>query len=271
MVLEEHIAIWHQARIEDLTSNSRKSTYTQGSFMRDRQQSPLSDTQPNEESLIIEAERTPEQLEMANKIPFNFETCFQGRMGMYGELQRVADYLDAHEGWFCRCAKPMKAEPLGENGYILTIGRFGSFGYEVEPKMGVVLLPSQEGVYLMHSVPVPDYTPPGYDIDYQASMTLLEVPTEEIDWAVASKQRAKIAQFPSLVTQVEWQLQLRVTVNFPKFIYKLPPSLIQNTGDRLLAQIVRQISPRLTYKVQSDFHRSLNLPLPPKQSRKLEG
>ncbi|MDY7014297.1 MAG: DUF1997 domain-containing protein, partial [Cyanobacteriota bacterium] len=67
------------------------------------------------------------------------------------------------------------------------------------------------------------------------------------------------------------QLQLKVTVNFPKFIYKLPPSLIQSTGDRLLAQIVRQISPRLTYKVQKDFHRSLDLPLPPKQSRTLEG
>jgi hypothetical protein len=239
--------------------------------MRDRQPSQLSDTLSNRKSLIIEAERTPEQLEMANKIPFNFETRFQGCMGMYSRQQAVAQYLDAHEVWFCRCAKPMKAEPLGGNGYSLTIGRFGSFGYEVEPKMGVVLLPPQEGIYLMHSVPVPDYAPCGYDIDYQASMTLLEMSAEETDWAIAPKQQAKIPEFPSLVTQVEWQLQLRVTVDFPKFIYKLSPSLIQGTGDRLLAQIVRQISPRLTYKVQKDFHRSLNLPLPPKQSRRLEG
>ncbi|WP_425461531.1 DUF1997 domain-containing protein, partial [Hyella patelloides] len=39
---------------------------------------------------------------------------------------------------------------------------------------------------------------------------------------------------------------------------------MQNTGDRLLAQIVRQISPRLTYKVQQDFHSSKGLPIPAK-------
>ncbi|MFP4008109.1 MAG: DUF1997 domain-containing protein, partial [Spirulinaceae cyanobacterium] len=38
----------------------------------------------------------------------------------------------------------------------------------------------------------------------------------------------------------------------------------------LLAQIVRQVSPRLTYKVQKDFHDRLGLPLPPKQSRLFE-
>ncbi|NJL52776.1 MAG: DUF1997 domain-containing protein, partial [Hydrococcus sp. SU_1_0] len=35
------------------------------------------------------------------------------------------------------------------------------------------------------------------------------------------------------------------------------------------AQIVRQISPRLTYKVQQDFHQSHNLSMPPKSSRQL--
>ncbi|MBV8885364.1 MAG: DUF1997 domain-containing protein, partial [Chroococcidiopsidaceae cyanobacterium CP_BM_RX_35] len=40
----------------------------------------------------------------------------------------------------------------------------------------------------------------------------------------------------------------------------LPNSLIQNTGDRLLHQIVKQVSRRLTYKVQEDFHKSRNLP-----------
>ncbi|MFM6897022.1 MAG: DUF1997 domain-containing protein, partial [Microcystis panniformis] len=34
-----------------------------------------------------------------------------------------------------------------------------------------------------------------------------------------------------------------------------------------LTQIVRQVSPRLTYKVQEDFHSSFNLPLPPASSR----
>ncbi|MEM9544022.1 MAG: DUF1997 domain-containing protein, partial [Cyanobacteria bacterium P01_E01_bin.42] len=43
----------------------------------------------------------------------------------------------------------------------------------------------------------------------------------------------------------------------------------QTAGDRLLSQIVRQISPRLTYKVQKDFHQRMGLRLPPKSSRQL--
>jgi hypothetical protein len=43
--------------------------------------------------------------------------------------------------------------------------------------------------------------------------------------------------------------------------------LIKSTGDRLLTEIVRQVSPRLTYKVQQDFHEQRGLPLPPKSGR----
>jgi hypothetical protein len=61
---------------------------------------------------------------------------------------------------------------------------------------------------------------------------------------------------------VEWELDLTVTVQFPRFIQRLSKSLVQTTGDRLLRQIVRQISRRLTYKVQEDFHFTLGLPMP---------
>ncbi|MEO1800897.1 MAG: DUF1997 domain-containing protein, partial [Cyanobacteria bacterium J06629_2] len=64
-------------------------------------------------------------------------------------------------------------------------------------------------------------------------------------------------------------LDLKVKVEFPQFISKLSASLIQATGDRLLAQIVRQVSPRLTYKVQQDFHQNYGLAMPPKSSRQL--
>jgi hypothetical protein len=58
-----------------------------------------------------------------------------------------------------------------------------------------------------------------------------------------------------------------VAVQFPKYIYKLPQNLIRKTGDRLLAEIIRQVSPRLTYKVQKDFHERCSLPFPPQSSR----
>jgi hypothetical protein len=199
-----------------------------------------------------------------NTESFTFQTNFIGSMDMYGDADLVANYLNAHEGWFCRCARPMKVEPLGNNSYILIIGRFGSFGYEVEPKIAVVLNPPVDRVYTMSTIPIPNYQPPGYDVDYQASMELQEVPTASI---LAGKQ---LLSLPETITQVTWTLSLTVQVRFPKFIRKLSPNLIQSTGDRVLTQIIRQISPRLTYKVQQDFHESHSLPTPPKSGRKLE-
>ena len=41
--------------------------------------------------------------------------------------------------------------------------------------------------------------------------------------------------------------------------------LIREHGDHLLKQIVRQISRRLTWKVQEDFHAAHGLSCPPRQ------
>lgn len=183
---------------------------------------------------------------------FNFQNHFEGCMEMYGNAETVNRYLSAHQNWFRRCAHPMKAEPLGENSYALTIGRFGAFGYEVEPKIGLKLLPQNQGIYRMHTVPVPDYAPSGYEVDYQASIELVE------DSAAGKKSSA--------VTLVEWQLDLGVAIQFPNLIHRLPPSAIQKTGNRLLDRIVRQVSRSLTYKVQEDFHSRLGLPMPPTKS-----
>ena len=206
---------------------------------------------------------------LERKKTFAFEVGFAGRMDMYSDADTVAEYLNAHEGWFCRCAQPMKVEPLGNNGYVLTVGRYGSFGYEVEPKMGVVLKPPVGRVYDMHTIAIPDYQPQGYDVNYQASMELQEVNVEDRDLAKGGLFARK-QDVPDRITQVSWTLNLLVEVEFPQFINKLSSSLIQSTGDRLLGQIVRQVSPRLTYKVQQDFHSSHNLPMPNKNSRQLE-
>lgn len=203
--------------------------------------------------------------------PVHFKTQFAGYMEMYSDADTVANYLNAHQRWFCRCAAPMKTEPIGNNGYILTVGRFGSFGYDVEPKLAVVLEPSVNGVYDMHSIPIPDEPYLGYEVDYQASMTIKEMPSHLANAGLKKAFRKQDnLQLPEMITKVEWHLAMDVAVQFPKFIHKLPLPMIQKTGDRLLTQIVRQISPRLTYKVQEDFHSGHNLPIPPKTSRHLE-
>jgi hypothetical protein len=136
------------------------------------------------------------------------------------------------------------------------IGRFGSFGYDVEPKIGLELLPPEQGIYRIRTIPVPDYHPPGYDVDYQASLQLVENAAQDTNTGFSE------------ITRVEWELDLIVNLHFPKFIQRLPKSLIQSTGDRLLNQIVRQVSRRLTRTVQEDFHQSLGISFPGHSQKK---
>jgi hypothetical protein len=185
-------------------------------------------------------------------------SCFHGHftscMEMYADAKTVAAYLDAHRTWFPRCAQPMVTEPIGQTGYGVTIGRFGSFGYEVEPKVGLDLLPQDQGIYRIQTVPVPGYHPHGYDVDFQAALELVEMDSN------ASGQ-------PDRITHVEWELNLEVMIHFPRFIQALPKQLVQSTGDRLLNQIVRQVSRRLTHKVQQDFHQTAGIPFPKRRRR----
>lgn len=205
-------------------------------------------------SNVTEAEDT--QIEATVGSPNRFYGRYSDSMEMYAPANSVADYLDAHTSWFSRCAEPMKVESLNENGYALIIGRFGSFGYDVEPKIGLELLPPDEGIYRIRTIPIPDYHAPGYDVDYQASLQLIE--------NVVNESSACGGE----ITRVEWELDLSVDIYFPKFIQRLPKSLIQSTGDRLLNQIVRQVSRRLTRKVQEDFHQSLGISFPGNSKKK---
>jgi hypothetical protein len=194
-----------------------------------------------------------------------FHSHFVGCMDMYAPAETVAAYLDVHQDWFCRCAQPMKVEPLGDNGYALVIGKFGSFGYEVEPKIGLHLLPQDAGIYRIETIPVPGYLSAGYEVDFRAALELVETAPEGERLAANSSQKADLPDTEH--TQVQWHLDLTVTIQFPRFIQALPKPLIQKTGDRLLHQIVRQVSRRLTHKVQDDFHTSRRITLP-KQSKK---
>ncbi len=185
-----------------------------------------------------------------------FRSHFVDHMEMAADVQTVASYLDIHHEWFRRCAQPMRVDAIGENSYALTIGKFGSLGYEIEPKIGLNLLPQDHGIYCIETVPVPDYAPLGYDVDFNAAMEL-------VAHTVGDE-----AATDAPMTHVQWQLDLAVTIHFPRFIHALPKGLIQNTGDRLLRNIVRQVSNRLTRKVQEDFHTAQGLPVPKRLRRR---
>ncbi len=190
------------------------------------------------------AQATPEMMRFYNH--------FVGTMAMNASPDVVAAYLGTHHEWFRRCSHPMKAELITENGYALSLGRFGSFGYVVEPKIGLDLIPPDAGIYRIQTIPVPDYTPCGYEVDFRAELELVETVANTDDRPTED----------ALFTQVEWRLDLTVWLQFPHFIQRLPCNLIVKTGNHVLGQVVRQISRRLTHKVQEDFHRVHNLPLP---------
>jgi hypothetical protein len=202
------------------------------------------------EQNVLEAEQTiaatTEKIDLSCDMPkARFANHFADTMVMNADVKAVAQYFDRHQDWFIRCAQPMQVNALSTNGYAITIGRFNSFGYVVEPKVGLELLPQKNNVYPIKTVEIPDYQSLGYEVDFNAEMHLVETSTDDAPF-----------------TQVDWTLDLAVQIQFPKFIQKLPQSMVQKTGDKLLKQIVRQVSKRLTLKVQKDFHGTVGLPLP---------
>ncbi|MEB3162993.1 MAG: DUF1997 domain-containing protein [Prochlorothrix sp.] len=184
----------------------------------------------------------------------HFHSHFVGIMTMYADRATVADYLDRHPEWFRHCAQPMPVELVAKNSYALRLGRYGALGHALEPQICLELLPSdQEGVYRIETVPLGTPETQGYEVDFNASLHLVEKP---LDPALAD--RLSLTHH----TDAEWSLDLEVVIHLPRLLQRLPLKLIEQTGDRVLEQIVGQISRRLTRKVQEDFHSARNLPLP---------
>ncbi|MEL6351816.1 MAG: DUF1997 domain-containing protein [Cyanobacteria bacterium J06627_28] len=207
---------------------------------------------------LIGEQKTSQTNVDSSKETLHFQGNYIGHMEMYADAASVAAYLDAHQDWFHRCAKPMAVEPIGKNGYGLTIGKFKSFNHEVEPKIGLHLLPQEEGIYRIETIPVPGYEPVGYDVDFRASMTLCEGTVEDLPEDICVDKS----------THVEWELNLSTWVEVPRFVQVLPDNLVKASGDKLLNQIVRQVSKRLTRKVQTEFHNSMGLPIPCQQKKR---
>jgi hypothetical protein len=94
-----------------------------------------------------------------DKQVFRYASAFSDMMEMRAPAAVVSGYLDEHQGWFQSCASPMEVISLGERGYTLSLGRFGNFGFEVEPTIGLELLPEDNGVYSIITVRLPSTDP----------------------------------------------------------------------------------------------------------------
>ena len=185
----------------------------------------------------------------------HFHNNYIGNMELLADKVTVMKYFDAHQGWFRRCAHPFKADPIGETGYAMGIGKVGALGFQVDARVGLNLLPPDENcVYRIVTIPIPEQEPQSYEVDFQAEMRLQENP-------LVLKAGEKIDYEP-IITSVEWDLNLTVSLQFPSFIQKLAKDMIQKTGDSVLGFIVQRVSKSLTAKVQDDFHKTHAIKVP---------
>ena len=185
----------------------------------------------------------------------SFHNHYVGYMDLFGDKLTVMKYLNAHQGWFRRCAHPFKADPIGEMGYAMGVGKVGAMGFQVDARVGLNLLPPDENaVYRITTIPIPNQAPQGYEVDFQAEMRL-----EEKTLNLQSGQ--KLGQ-NWVMTSIEWDLNLTVTLQFPQFIQRLSQDMLQKTGDGVLGFVVKRVSKSLTAKVQDDFHKTHEIKVP---------
>ncbi|MDX2256188.1 MAG: DUF1997 domain-containing protein [Pseudanabaenaceae cyanobacterium bins.39] len=181
----------------------------------------------------------------------SFHNHFVGHMDLLADKATVMKYLDAHQGWFRRCAHPFKADPIGETGYAMGVGKVGAMGFQVDARVGLDLLPPDaNAVYRITTIPIPDQPPQGYEVDFQAEMRLME------------KSLEQPMNGYGVMTSVEWDLHLTVFLQFPQFIQKLSQDILQKTGDAVLGFVVQRVSKSLTAKVQDDFHSTHGIKVP---------
>lgn len=179
-----------------------------------------------------------------------FRNHYVGFMDLFADQRTVMKYLDAHQGWFRRCAHPFKADPIGETGYAMGVGQVGAMGFKVDARVGLNLLPPDaNSVYRITTIPIPEQLPQGYEVDFQAEMRLQEKAGEN------SNQN-------DVMTSIEWDLNLTVSLQFPAFVHRLSKDMLQKTGDGVLGFVVQRVSKSLTAKVQDDFHKTHNIKVP---------
>jgi len=202
--------------------------------------------------LIKGADEQKQNLKSNSELTNAFHNHYVGYMDLFGDQQTVMKYLDAHQGWFRRCAHPFKADPIGETGYAMGVGKVGAMGFEVDARVGLDLLPPDaNSVYRITTIPIPEQVPQGYEVDFQAEMRLQE---KSVDLSGELSE--------GMMTCIEWDLHLTVFLQFPQFIQRLSQDMLQKTGDSVLGFIVKRVSKSLTAKVQDDFHKTHNIKVP---------
>ena len=220
---------------------------------RSELQDPDADEQDSKQSKSLDQNQDLKTTQKTDKTTFH--NNYVGYMDLFADKHTVMKYLDAHQGWFRRCAHPFKADPIGETGYAMGVGKVGAMGFQVDARVGLDLLPPDaNSVYRIITIPIPNQLPQGYEVDFQAEMRLEE---KTLDLQVGSQVGQNV-----IMTSIEWDLNITVSLQFPVFIQRLSQDILQKTGDGVLGFVVKRVSKSLTAKVQDDFHKTHEIKVP---------
>ena len=73
-------------------------------------------------------------------------------MEMRSPAETVAHHLDHHQPWFQRCEATMTVREMDDQTYVLTLGQFGNFGFEIKPTIALELLLQKNNIYRIETV-----------------------------------------------------------------------------------------------------------------------
>ncbi|GAB4218538.1 MAG: DUF1997 domain-containing protein [Synechococcales cyanobacterium] len=164
----------------------------------------------------------------------------QGQVDLETPVEDLADYLRHHQEWIHRCFKPLKVNPLGEGNYRLHFFRIGGLGFELEPHFAISIWEEPLHQFRLDSLDLPEDEPLPYHVDCQATFRIEQLPDTDRP-----------------ITRVFWGLVLKIDIELPGFLQVLSRSLVQKVGIKVVNQVTRSMSDRLTHNVCTDFYRSV--------------
>jgi hypothetical protein len=181
---------------------------------------------------------SPEDEGAASPRSVRIQAGRQGQVAMETEREPLAAYLGEHQEWIDRCFKPLKVFPLSESTYKLQFFRIGGLGFELEPCFGVEIWAEEDYLFRLGSIDLPSDADLPYTVDCQSYFQLRDLPD-------------------SGMTQVNWDLELDIWMELPCFLSAFPHSLVYNVGAKVVRQVTRRMSDRLTHNVCTDYYRSV--------------
>lgn len=184
--------------------------------------------------------QSPEDESPASPRSVRIQAGRQGQVDMQTKRESLAAYLQEHQKWIDRCFKPLKVFPLSDSTYKLQFFRIGGLGFELEPCFGVKIWSEKHYMFRLSSIELPSDADLPYTVDCQSYFQLEELPE-------------------SGMTRVNWDLELDIWMELPRFLAAFPYNLVYNVGAKVVRQVTRRMSDRLTHNVCTDYYRSVGM------------